>query len=296
MATGGNTWDNTDTFSKSGSKAGDLQRAVYDLLNGPKHAGTEGGLPTSVRFLYYELVQAGVIPKQYETGARTPDQDMSLALMHLRQTGQIDWDWIIDESRSLTDWAWDTTMYDYMEREVKSARLDCWNGTPHPLILCESRSVAGVLRDIAGEYLCPIAATNGQCGGFLRTVIIPRIADRQEQIVIYLGDLDVQGIGIEANARKVIEAGVGGTLMWDRLALTEEQVQQYNIPANDKLDNRTGVTSKAYETEGLSQIVIQGLLRDRLDVLLLGTTGKSLDRVRIREERERVKILKRLKP
>src|SRR3712207_4508698 len=33
-------------------------------------------------------------------------------------------------------------------------------GEAPPLILCESRSLAGVLSPIAAEYLCPIATTN----------------------------------------------------------------------------------------------------------------------------------------
>lgn len=35
----------------------------------------------------------------------------------------------------------------------------------------ESRSLGGVLRAMTGEYLCSIAATNGQVGGFLHTEV-----------------------------------------------------------------------------------------------------------------------------
>ena len=55
-------------------------------------------------------------------------------------------------------------------------------------MLTESRSLAGVLRSVAGEYRVRIAATNGQCGGFLRTGIAPEL--RPDDRVIYLGDLD----------------------------------------------------------------------------------------------------------
>ena len=40
-------------------------------------------------------------------------------------------------------------------------------------ILCESRSLAGVLRPIAYRYTVPVAATNGQVGGFLHTEVGP---------------------------------------------------------------------------------------------------------------------------
>jgi hypothetical protein len=58
-------------------------------------------------------------------------------------------------------------------------RIDPWDGEV-PLILTESRSLAGVLRDLCSEYSVQIAPTNGQCGGFLHTTIAPifSLADR----------------------------------------------------------------------------------------------------------------------
>ena len=62
---------------------------------------------------------------------------------------------------------------DYARDSIHEARIDCWAGEPPPLCLAESRSLAGVLRTVAGDYLCPVTATNGQVGGFLLTVIAP---------------------------------------------------------------------------------------------------------------------------
>src|SRR5215210_8368138 len=81
----------------------------------------------------------------------------------------------------------------YVENSLPYARIDLWGGDPPPLILCESRSLAGVLRDIARDYLCPIAATNGQAGGFLHTEIAPLVAEPGGRRVLYLGDLDLSG-------------------------------------------------------------------------------------------------------
>jgi hypothetical protein len=40
-------------------------------------------------------------------------------------------------------------------------------------MLVESRSLGRVLRAMTSEYLCSIAATNGQVGGFLHTEVAP---------------------------------------------------------------------------------------------------------------------------
>ena len=54
------------------SAKGRLQRALLGLLRVHEREDT---LPTSNRFLFYELVQAGIVPKA-ATGARRADQNL----------------------------------------------------------------------------------------------------------------------------------------------------------------------------------------------------------------------------
>jgi len=71
--------------------------------------------------------------------------------------------------------------------------------------------------------------------------------------VIYLGDLDLAGGQIEGNTRAVLEREIGGALQWERLALTEEQVRDYDLPIIIKRDRRykDGRPHEAVETEAL---------------------------------------------
>src|SRR5262249_36561968 len=165
-------------LSAPDTKDGRLQRACLELLR--EHA-RNGDIPTNGRFLFYELEQRGVIPKKYDginpkTGkkwARTPLQDVSKATMHLRECGLIPWDWIEDESRTLTAWRYADTVIDYLIDTIPEARIDVWGGKEPPLIIFESRAAAGVFRSHAYEYLTPITATGGQCGGFIVTETVP---------------------------------------------------------------------------------------------------------------------------
>ena len=50
-------------------------------------------------------------------------------------------------------------------------------------MLVESRSLGRVLRAMTSEYLCSIAATNGQVGGFLHTEVAP-ILQRNDRVVL----------------------------------------------------------------------------------------------------------------
>ena len=245
------------------SKIGILRNLLFDLLQEHERDNT---IPTNARFLFYELVQRGQLSKE-KTGARRPDQDLHDALTDIRANGRIPWDWVVDETRSLDDYTGYKSIKDGALSKLPYINLDPWHGRA-PLNLTESRSLAGVLRDIVVEYRARIASTNGQCGGFLRTEIAPvlRPGDR----VIYLGDLDLSGGQIEGNAQRVLEREIDGALVWERLALTETQVREHNLPVIIKHDRRykDNRPHEAVETEAISQRVLIDILRARLGRLL----------------------------
>jgi hypothetical protein len=263
---------------------GSMRKIVFDLLQEHDEAGT---IPTSVRFLYYELVGRGICSKQ-KKDSRSTTQVLTDALTDLRQAGVVPWNWIVDETRALEDFTGAESVTGWVENVLDQARLDPWAGKP-PLVLTESRSLAGVLRSTAIHYAVRIASTNGQVGGFLHTDIIPRLNEGDR--VLYLGDHDLAGNDIEANTRRVLEQEVG-PLEWERLALTAEQVEQYNLPTYTKKDRRFkngGGVHEAVETEALSQQLIVNILTDRLEELL----PMKLEAVLEREARQR-KALRRV--
>jgi hypothetical protein len=275
-------------LSRQNTKAGRLQRACLDLIC--EHEA-DWALPTSGRFLFYELVSRGAIPKTYP-GKRQPHQDVTAALTHLREAGIVPWDYLVDETRTLDSWSYAPTVYEYIERVLPSARIDLWDGSPPPLILCESRSLAGVLREIARAYLCPIASTNGQAGGFLHTSVGPLLGrDEAPRRVLYLGDLDLSGGHIEENTRAVLSRY--GDLDWRRLAVTHAQVREHGLTEVEKWDKRfkPARVFPAVETEALRQSEIQRLVTTELEE----AAPEPLDVVRVREERQRVQVQERLR-
>lgn len=267
------------TDPRPNSKIGRLRTELMYLLDGHRR---DDALPTSVRFLFYELVARSIISKE---GDR-PDKIVSEALTDLRERGLVSWDDIVDETRSVDDFSGSATVADDWLCYLHAARLDPWRGQV-PFILTESRSLAGVLRGQVRDYRGRIAATNGQVGGFLHTDVGPKlkVGDR----VGYLGDLDLAGGDIENNTRRVLEDIVGGKLNWKRLALTDKQVERYGLPRIIKTDKRFkngGGQHEAVETEALSQTLIVDIVRRWLDGLL----PQPLDRVLVREQRERAQL------
>ena len=269
-------------LSRADTKAGRLQRCLLEAIGEHER---ERALPTSGRFLFYELEQRGVVSKE-RTGARRADQDLNEALTYLRERGLIPWGWIVDESRSLDSWEYASSVAEYVARSVDYARINPWRGEP-PAILCESKSLVGVLRGLAGTYLCPIAPVN-LATGFLRTAVAPVL---ERRAVLYLGDYDVSGGHIEAHARRILEGVLERELGWRRLAITEGQIDARGLDPIGKTDRRYRPARRyeAWETEALGQSAVVGLVRGELEALC-----PALEEVVVREERERAAVLARL--
>jgi hypothetical protein len=258
-------------LSAAHTGAGRLQRIVLQLLLEHQAAAE---LPTSARFIFYELEGRGVVRKsargESRRGTATDPREIEVseALMELRRRGVVPWGWIVDETRTLHEWEYARSVADYVRRSVDVARINPWPGEP-PLLLVESRSLGGVLRTMASQYLVAVAATNGQVGGFLYTEVAPVLAGN-DRIVLYLGDHDLQGHQIEANTRDVLVRATGRAIGWTRLAITEEQIAERGLTPIWKRDNRyrPALEHQAWEAEALGQGTIQGLVRDALDQLL----------------------------
>ena len=275
-------------YGRAGTKAARVRRAVHDLLL--EHGRTPGGIPTSGRFVFYELEQRGEAVKpdpadprpnnRRSRGWPPGEQDVIDALTWLRERAVVPWSWIVDESRSLDTWLHAESVADYLRDRLPEATINPWGDEPPPLILCESRATAGVLRAVVGEYVCPIAGTAGHCGGFLRTEVAPALVDNERR-VLYLGDLDRSGDDIERNAVRVLEREAGREFDWRRLAMTDEQAGE--IEPIWKVDGRDGRGHEAWEVEALGQARVIAIVRAALDEML----PEPLADVREREARQR---------
>jgi hypothetical protein len=287
----------TEKLSAPESKAGRLQRACLELLREHERKDT---IPTNVTFLFYELEQQGVVPKAYRDAngnkrPRTPRQDISDATMRLRECDLVPWWWLKDESRDVHKPRYAASVYDYVLDTVSLARIDCWDGQLPPVIICEARATRGVLEHVTNEYRSPITATGGQCGGHIVTEIVPLLRGNKRK-VLYVGDCEERGPGdqIEANTQRYIEEYAGRTFTpetWIKVALTPEQVARnprLRRLAIDKLDYRCKPPRpyRAIECEAVGQEVLERMLRKVLDELL----PEPLERVRVREQRQRKRV------
>jgi hypothetical protein len=276
-------------YGRPGTKVAALREAVHKRLIAHAEDGT---LPTSNRFVLYELRQIGgpLYGHKSRRHGRSEDQNLSEASMWLRDHGLVPWGWVADETRTVVEYLYAGSVAEYVTGSVGRARIDVWGGSPPPLIVCESRTFGGVMeRTVGEEYLCPVTATNGQAGGFLHTNLAPLLTgEHAGRPVLYIGDLDLRGADIEANTRRVLEQTVG-PLDWRRVALTTAQVEEHDLPIVTKQDKAKGAHA-AVEVEALGQGIVTALVREALDDLL----PEPLAQVQVREREQQREVRVRL--
>jgi hypothetical protein len=278
------------------SKKARTRALVLALLR--EHAASDG-LPTTIRFLFYELEQRGLAVKPDREGERKGmrrsvgwppgSQDITDAVIKLREDGTISWDSIADTERSVDVTPHWTNMRAFLNDALDSFRLNPFEPDEPPLILTESRGNAEVLSRVASQYCCPIAGVKGFVAGFLRTKIAPLFKGNERE-VLYLGDYDRSGFDIENNARKTLQNAVGRVIAWKRIALTQTQIDAGKMEPIWKVDKRDGQGHDAWECEALGQNVVVSIVRKALAAQLrryptaTAARGRTLESVLEREQ------------
>jgi hypothetical protein len=248
-----------------------------------------GELPTTGTIVFYELEQLGFAVKPDHEGPRAGKrrsiglppgrQDITDAIMWVRDEGLIPRDWIADPERSVLVWDFAQDVLTYLNAQLDFFRSNSWAPELPPMILTEAKSNVEVLRRTASEYCCPIAGLKGQSAGFLRTRLMPLLKENQ-RAVLYLGDHDRSGFDIERNTLKVLQDATKREIEWERIGLTEAQIKAKRIEPIWKFDGRDKKWAKAWECEALGQSGILQLVKKTLQTRL-----KSRSRDRLKKKR-----------
>ena len=268
-------------------------RDMLTLIDAITEEYVDKGFTLTVRQLYYQLVARGHIEnntKNYKNIANIVNDG--------RMAGLIDWDAIEDRTRytrSNTHWmspqqilkaAADSYMKD--RRLTQPVYLEAW---------IEKDALVGVLEQTANAQDVPCFS----CRGYPSTSAVRDAATRflqeghrRARVILYAGDHDPSGLDIPRDISDRLR-DFGADVTVKRIALTTEQVQQYNPPPNPAKETDTraagyikqhGVYS--WELDALDPQVLSDLYRREIEAL----TDSALDQQRVRaEDADRDKLI-----
>jgi hypothetical protein len=215
---------------KKGSGRG-MAQASLDLIEAMYEAA-KAVQPVTGRGIGYKLFTTRLIPSM----AIGEMQKVYRLLRIARENGDIPWEWIVDETRSLERTStWDNPD-DYAHCVARSYRRDFWNQQP---VRCEVWSEKGTVRGLLGPVLDDYAVGFRVLHGFSGATTIHEVAeddDGRKFVVLYVGDFDPSGLFMseEDLPRRIAEYG-GKHVKLKRIALLPKQTKRLpSFPATDK--------------------------------------------------------------
>lgn len=211
------------------------------------------GYDLTLRQLYYQFVAADLFPDEWFVklagGQHTKNHERNYKklggiLNDARLAGDVDWNAIVDRTRSLTEWQHETSVLDALERMHKNYTLDMWDNQPVRVeVWVEKEALAGVFHRICGQYDVPYFACRGYTSASSAYGAYQRVSMRvpyQKTLILHFGDHDPSGIDMSRDIEDRLylmtsNEEYGGSDFDNcfeirRLALNYDQVQKYNPP------------------------------------------------------------------
>lgn len=249
------------------------------------------GYELTLRQAYYQLVARGYIPNNERSY-----KNIGNLINDGRLAGLIDWYAITDRTRNLRGNShWDTPA-EVIESAKYSYRLDKWEGQPNYVEVWVEKDA---LVDVVGQACRPLDVPFFSCRGYTSQSEMwaaaqrfIRRGDREQRIIIHLGDHDPSGIDMTRDIQERLEM-FGADVMVKRVALTMEQIDFYTPPPNPaKLtDSRCwGYIQKfgneSWELDALEPKVITDLITEQVTMYRDDTLYQQVCDQERREKRE----------
>lgn len=184
--------------------------------------------PVTIRHIYYCLLGQRVLTKEEKDYKNKLVKIMTRA----RLSGLVPWNWIIDTSRRVLEVDLYDSVKEFLTKQIPYYYKDTWeNQRRYILVWVEKEALATPLWQTVNHYNIPVFPAKGYDSWthFLEAVKKMREMEDKELVVLYLGDHDPSGMNMPSdlqNRCKLMNLNV----RFERIAITEEQIDQYNIP------------------------------------------------------------------
>jgi len=267
---------------------------VVEQANQILDAYQEEGFTLTLRQLYYQFVARGLLPNTQQSYKR-----LGSIVNDARLAGLIDWDHIQDRTRNVRSNPHWTSPGDIIHSAASSYGIDLWEDQEHRVeVWIEKDALIGVIEGVCTDFDVPFFACRGYVSQSELWSAAQRMLghqiNRQEPVVIHLGDHDPSGIDMTRDIFDRLDLMVGKPVEVKRIALNMDQVQQYNPPPNPAkiTDSRAGGYIaqhgvESWELDALEPFVIIGLVKNQILDLL---DGYKFDMKKRRREEEREEL------
>jgi len=226
-------------------------------------------LPLTLRQIFYRLVARGIINKDENSYKRLGDY-----MVKARRAHMIDMDVIRDDGFSMS---YINTFEDgddvigYYRRIANRLNVDRQRGQQTRLMIwCEAQGMKPMLERVANYYGVVVASSGGFDSLTTKHDIARDLSDQGDVIVLHLGDHDPSGVHMFSSLDEDINEFIdyyGGTVEFIRLAVTPEQIDDYQLPTAPpkKTDRRSFEGNETVQCEAIPPDVLLDIVRDAIE-------------------------------
>lgn len=189
------------------------------------------GFDLTLRQLYYQFVARDLLKNRQKEYKRLGE-----IVNNARLAGRIDWDSITDRTRNLRRNSHWTSPQDIIDACVSSYAVDMWATQGHRVeVWIEKDALLGVLDAVCPALDVPYFSCRGYTSQSEMWAAAQRLMRWEKEgwttLLLHLGDHDPSGVDMTRDIEARLQL-FGSTVTVKRIALTMEQVEQYEPPPN----------------------------------------------------------------
>ena len=271
-----------------------MQKQSLELLAQVQKIMGSYDFALTLRQIYYQLVAKQIIPNEQRYYKK-----LSRICVAGRDEGILPEEGFADRLREVDKLSSWVDLNEFMETVRRSYHKDKWQNQDRYLeIWTEKDALRGVLSQVTYQYDVSLMVARGQLS---RTAIYEaskryKTKSDKECYLFYCGDFDPSGLSIYDSIKKRL-GDFGISINFERIALTEEQIEKYKLPSDPgkKSDPNYNKFVSLYGSDMVVELdsLPPDVLRDIIkDCITKNINNGLLAQVQEEEEAEKVSLNK----
>ena len=221
--------------------------------------------PLSVRGVFYRVMSAGAVAKSEKAYGAVQRE-----VLKLRRSGILPYEWIADGTRwQVKQPSWDTAQ-DALDDAVSSYRRALWhNQSVYVEVWSEKDAIASIVSPTTDKWDVPLMIARGFASeSFLWSTASAIRGQRKPAVIYQLGDHDPSGVAAWKHVQtKLAEFAPDVEIEFERLAVTEDQIAEYNLPTRrTKITDSRSKTfiGESVEVDAIPTSILRGIVEDAI--------------------------------
>jgi hypothetical protein len=190
------------------------------------------GFDLTLRQLFYQFVSRDLLPNRQQSYKR-----LGNIINDARLAGLVDWERLVDRTRYLRKQSHWENPAGVIKSAMDSYALDKWAEQDHrPEVWIEKDALVGVIEGVCEELDVPYFSCRGYVSASEMWAAACRMLryrrSKQRPVIFHLGDHDPSGVQMTEDIRNRLNQVFGCDAEIHRIALTREQIDEFNPPPN----------------------------------------------------------------